>query len=164
MKLYEIPASIRAVEDEIADQGGELTTELERRLTRLEAEFERKVEYLALLIREADVEAAAYKIEENRLRERRRAAENRAANLKRYIQTQMVLSGIRRVKGDYCSVSIAKNSRPSVTWTGEPEQIPEHLRRIKVEIDSTAVLQAQSAGEALPDQLVIEHGEHLRIR
>jgi len=164
MKLYEIPRDIRAVEDEIAENEGELTSELEERLGRLEAEFEKRVEYLALLIREADVEAAAYKIEENRLRDRRKAAENRAANLKRYIQTQMVLSGIRRVKGDYCSVSVQRNSRPSLSWTGDPDRIPEHMRRTKVELDSTAALDYLKLGGEAPAELEVEHGEHLRIR
>lgn len=164
MKLYEIPAEIRLIEDMIAEAEGVITPETEARLEQLELEFRKKAEYLALLIREAQTEVEAYKIEETRLKERRQAAENRADRMKAYLHAQMTAMGETKIHGKLATVSVVGNSRPSVSWTGDwPPPAP--YQRIKVELDTQAVLDHMKiSGGKPPVGAKIEVGTHLRIR
>jgi len=163
MKLYEIPSELRVIEAQIADADGELTPELEAALDALETQFEEKAEYLALLIREAQVEADAYKAEETRLRDRRRAAENRADRLKRYVHEQMQRMGKDKVRGQLASLSVVANSRPSVVWA-EGVEIPDAFSRIKRELDANAVLTHVGIYGEPPEGATLVQGTHLRVR
>ena len=164
MKLYEIPEALRAIEDQIVELDGELTPELEQQLDEITGELERKAESIALLIREASAEAEAFKAEEQRLRDRRRAAESRAESLKRYLLSGLKAAGVQRVKGELVSLTVTRNGRPSIRWDGEPGKIPAQFARVKTELDSNAVLDYLKLGGTPPAEMVVEHGEHLRIR
>ena len=163
MKLYEIPSELRVIEAQIADADGELTPETEAALDGLQEEFDRKAEWIALLVREATVEAEAYKAEETRLRDRRRAAENRAARLKTYVHEQMARMGRDKIKGELASLSVVANSRPSVVWD-EDTDIPDEFARIKRELDANAVLVHVGIHGTPPEGATIVHGTHLRVR
>jgi len=163
MKLYEIPSELRVIEAQIADADGELTPELEAALDALKTEFDQKAEYLALLIREAQVEAEAYKAEETRLRDRRRAAENRADRLKRYVHEQMQRISKDKVRGQLASLSVVANSRPSVIWD-EGTEIPDEFARVKRELDANAVLVHVGIHGQPPKGATLVQGTHLRVR
>lgn len=163
MKLYEIPEEMRALEAQIADAEGELTPEIEERLEQLSAKFADVAEYIALLVREASAEAEAIKVEEQRLRDRRKAVENRADRLRNYIHEQMQIVGTQRIHGNMVTLTIQRNSRPSVRWT-EGEDIPEAFVRIKRELDSRLVLDHIAMFGETPKGAIVEQGSHLRIR
>lgn len=163
MKLYEIPSELRAIEVQIAEMEGELTAEIEAQLDDLQAEFSRKVEWLALMIREAEAEAAVFKAEENRLKERRQAAENRGKRLKAYVHENMLRMEAKSVRGDLATVNVVQNSRPSVTWR-EDVDLPDEFARIKREIDTNAVLVHVGIHGSPPTGAIVETGSHVRIR
>ena len=163
MKLYEIPSELRAIEAQIAEMEGELTAELEEQLDSLQAEFDRKVEWLALMIREAEAEAAAFKLEEQRLGERRKAADNRAKRLKFYVHEQMQRMQVGKVAGELATISLVANSRPSVRWE-EGVDIPDEFCRIKRELDTNAVLLHVGIHGEPPAGASVVTGSHLRIR
>lgn len=163
LRLYDIPDAYREIEAAIIEAEGEITPEQEEALDRLDDEFERKVEYLALLSREAKAEAKAVAQEEIRLRQRRKAAENRERRIKSYLHVCLDMAGRDRVEGERVKVRIQANSRPRITWTKAPEEAPEPFRRVTVDVDGTAVYQAWKAGDDLADGFVIEHGSHARI-
>ena len=94
LRLYELPDAIREIEAEIIEAEGEITDDIADRLDHLEGEFERKAEYLALLSREARAEAKAVKEEEDRLKARRTAAENREKRIKDYLLFSMQKLGV----------------------------------------------------------------------
>jgi len=168
MKLYEIPHAIRAIEAMIEEAEGELTPETEALLTQHEAEFERKAEWIALMIREAMADAASVKAEEDRVVEllgnRRRAFERRAHDLKRYLHDCMAAKGCDKIKGELVSLGIQRNSVPTIVVEVAPEALPERFRRVRVESDGTALRDAFKAGEELPAGVTAEYGTHLRIR
>jgi hypothetical protein len=164
LKLYELPDAIREVEAAIIEAEGEITDEIADRLDHLEGEFERKAEYLALLSREAKAEAAAVKQEEDRLKARRTAAENRERRIKDYLHACMLRLGVSKVDGDRAKVAIQKNGRPSITWMGEEDQVPDAFRRVSVSVDGTAAYNAWKSGAELPEGFRVEVGTHVRVR
>lgn len=164
MRLYELPDAIREALDRAVDpETGEITEALGAELDALEEEFERKAEYIALLSREAKAEAAAVKVEENRLAARRQAAENRERRLKDYLQGCMIAAGIDRIEGERAKVRIQSNSRPSITWRGDPENVPEAFRRMTVSVDTAAAYEELKAGAELPEGFEVQTGVHCRV-
>jgi Skp family chaperone for outer membrane proteins len=164
MRLYEIPAAYRAIEAQIEELEGELPEDLEAKLDELDEEFERKVEFLAMLAREAKLEAEAWKQEEDRVQARRRALEARQKRLQDYVQAAMVATGRPKVSGSKLTVAIQKNSVPTVRVDLDPTQLPPEFQRVRVEADNAAIRDAAKAGAELPDGVMVEYGSHLRIR
>lgn len=163
LTLYDIPARYRELEEQIIEADGELTPEVEAELDSLQDAFERKAEYIALLSREARAEAKAVKEEEDRLKARRTAAENRESRLKDYLQACLTRAGVDRVEGDRIKARIQDNSRPSIRWMGEEDAIPEPFKRVRVDLDGSAAYETWKDGEPLPEGFVVETGRHLRI-
>ena len=163
MRLYELPTELRLIEQQIAEADGELTPELEAALDQLQAEFADKAEWIALMVREAEAEAEAYKIEETRLRERRRAAENKATRLKTYVHEQMQRMGVDKIRGALAQVSVVNNSRPTVRWS-EDVELPDAFARVKRELDANAVLVHVGIYGQPPEGAIVETGTHLRVR
>lgn len=163
LRLYDLPDAIRAVEERIIEAEGEITPEIEQELDHLEGEFERKAEHLALLSREARAEAKAVKEEEDRLKARRTAAENRERRLKDYLHSSMRRLGVDRIEGDRAKVRVQDNTRPSITWTGEDDAIPEGFKRVSVSVDGTATYDQWKAGSDLPEGFRVEVGSHVRV-
>lgn len=170
LRLYDIPEAIREIEAKIIEAEGELTPEIEAELDALEGAFDRKAEYIAVLSREAKAEATAVKQEEDRLRARRTAAENRERRLKDYLHACMTRLGVLKVDGERVKVAVQTNGRPSIEWMGEPDAIPEPFRRVTVGVDGVAAYDAWRAAPeneratALPEGFRVEVGTHVRIR
>jgi hypothetical protein len=163
MKLYEIPIALRRIEEQIADADGEITPDIDAQLSALEGELERKLEWIALMAREAQAEGDVYGAEIVRLAARKKAAENRAASLKAYAMEVMQQTGREKVKGELASLAVVRNSAPSLTVTVAPELLPERFRRVTVAPHLQAIRDAVKAGETV-EGVEIEQGYHVRIR
>jgi hypothetical protein len=169
LKLYELPDAIREVEAAIIEAEGEITDEIADRLDHLEGEFERKAEYIALLSREAKAEAAAVKQEEDRLKARRTAAENRERRLKDYLLMCMTRLGVEKVEGERAKVRVQANGRPSITWVGKEDAIPEAFKRVSVSVDGALAYDTWKAApederdSVLPEGFRVEVGQHVRV-
>lgn len=85
MRLYEIEEEIRHVLEAVELEDGSFSADLEGRLAALEMERERKLLAIAAVIRELKAETAAVKLEEDRLRDRRLALENRYERLRKWL-------------------------------------------------------------------------------
>ena len=160
--LYALPVAFEAIETEIDQADGELSADLETRLDALETNLEEKTEAIAILIRRAESEEAVYQAEVDRLTMARNVARNRKDRLKLYLLTTLQTLGRDHVATRLFKVRIQKNSAPSVRWVGEG-LFPTQYQRVKIELDATAVLRDWRAGVALPDDLVVAVGHHLRI-
>ena len=164
MKLYEIPMALRQLETKIEEAEGLLTPELEAELDALGEEFDRKTEFVAMLIREAKLEAEKWKAEEDRVSSRRRSLERRAEGLTRYLHEQMTAMGRDKVPGDLLTVAIQRNSQPTVSFDREPHWLPEEYRRVEFRMDAKRLREDYEAGKPLPEGVIIHHGTHVRIR
>jgi transcriptional regulator of heat shock response len=108
-------------------------------------EIEDKAENIAKLIRSILVDAEAIKIEETRLTNRRKALENRATYLKTYLQEQMELSKIDKVKRPTVTISI-QNNPPSVLIEDESLIPSEYMIPQADTIDKRTLLKDMKEG------------------
>lgn len=164
LRLYELPAAIREIETRIIEAEGELTPEDEQALDALEGEFNHKAEWIALLAQEARAEAAGSEQQAKRLAARVRSAKNREGRLKSYLHDCMTARGVSKVEGEQIKISVVKNSQPTITWTGDPESIPEGYKRVTIAPDLAHAREQMKAGEMLPDGFTVERGSHVRCR
>lgn len=163
MTLYEIADSIRHIAANI-DESGELLPETEEQLAALEMSFEAKVEHLCRWRAELDAEASAFLQEAKRLGDRAGALARRSEWIKEWIRKSMLAAQLSAVDAGFFRVRAQRNGRPTITLVGD--MIPEAFRRFvpaRVEFDSQAAYQAWKEGMALPDQIKVECGTHLRI-
>jgi hypothetical protein len=163
LHLYELPAAFDKIDHEIESLGGELPLGLEEELDALELNLESKAEGVAALIREAESEAQAYKVEIERLRSLYRAAENRGNGLREYLRSTMTALNRTKLATPRFKLSVQRNSVPTIRWPGEPETIPAELKRVRVELDGQAAIEAYRLG-SLPEGFDVHVGTHLRIR
>lgn len=85
MNLYEIDRQIQElIENSVDPETGELTLD-PAALDALQMEREAKIENLACYVKNLTADAKSIKAEEQALSERRKAAENKAERLKRYL-------------------------------------------------------------------------------
>ena len=162
LRLYELPLAFRALEEEIDSRDGELDDDLEARLDELELTLEEKADAIAALVREAEAESIAVKVEIDRLAVRRQSAERRASRLKAYLHDTLVTLGRDKVQGSRFKLRVQRNSQPTIRWTRELDELPEPLKRITVSLDGHAAHEACKAGQ-LPDGFEVTQGTHLRI-
>lgn len=85
MRLYEIAADLRALFDKIEANDGDMTDDDVMQLEELQLNYDTKVEGTALYIKNLEAEADMIKVEEERLRARRKANENKAGRLRAYL-------------------------------------------------------------------------------
>lgn len=163
LHLWEIADGIQALGERIAEAEGELTPELEAEWDRLEGSLESKVENTALYIRDIETDAEKAKAEEQRIRAIRTALENQASRMKDYLQFQLARAGRDKVETPKARVRIQANSRPSIRYTGDPADLPDAFKRVRVDVDGTAAYEAWKREEELPEGFVVETGSHLRV-
>jgi hypothetical protein len=163
--LWAISDELEEIAALIAENGGELTPDLESALDRLEGEFSAKVERVALFVRQAELHAEGAKAEKDRLAAIQKANEQAAAGLKRYLLGIMERHGRDKVDTPKARVRRVL-SPPSYRWTGDTyEQIPDAFRRTRVvcSLDVDAVKKAIEAGEDVPAGVVIDRNHHIRV-
>lgn len=182
LKLYEAVEALGLVNgwiDEHADEllaaGGELSPELAELLDQAEGDFAEKVERVALKVRSLEAEAAAIKVEEARLSQRRKAVENAAASLKQYLHRGLDAAGEKKVKGTLVTVALQANP-PAVAGELTREQLEERYMESKgadpfvtlvpesFTLNKKAVLEAFRAERPLPEGVSVVQGVSLRIR
>lgn len=120
LKLWEAGDAIEIVrvwleehDDLIRANEGAFPDELAELLDKVETDFDRKAERVALFVRELQATAKAVKAEEERLYQRRKSHEAAADRLKTYLEMQMLMHSRPRVEGKLVTLRIQKNP-PSV--------------------------------------------------
>ena len=159
MKLYELTADYNQVLLLAEDLDQETFQDT---LAAIEEAIEDKAENMAKMIRCIEVDVNALKEEEKRLADRRKALENKVSGIKEYLQNQMEVAGIDKVKRPTLTVSI-QNNPPSVEVTDESLIPTDYMVPQPDKIDKKAIL------TALKDGLIIEgcsmkQGRSVRIK
>ena len=144
--LYEINEEILACVDmetgEIVDMD---------KLQELQMQFDEKVEGIALWIKNLLSDAEAIKAEKDKLAERQKACENKAKNLKEYLQN--CLAG-QKFKTPKVSISYRKSESVQVDDMSKLED--DYLKYKEPEVDKTKIKQALKAGVQLAGVQLIE--------
>lgn len=119
-KLYEIAGDIAALKNAVADNGGILTEELDKKLGELELEESEKLDACFASMREVEAMIASAKGEEQARKKhyddakaRRGSFEQELERLRDYILHQMRQSGTEGHKSDLCTISRVRRG-PSI--------------------------------------------------
>ncbi len=159
MKLYELTTSYTQLLD-LADSLDEET--FRDTLSAIEEAIEDKAENTAKLIRGLEADIEILKAEEKRLADRRKALESKVSNTKAYLQEQLEIAGLDKVKRPTITVAI-QNNPPSVEIADE-SLIPSHYMIPQPnKIDKKAILSALKEGLVI-DGCSMKQSRSVRIR
>ena len=134
-------------------------------LDAIEDAFEDKADGYAMIMRSIDADIKAIKEEEARLRNRRKALENKTERMKRNLFDAMKDMGKPKFKTALFSFGIQKNGgKRALVLDVDPTELPDEF--IHVEYSAKNDLLRESLGDAESNQWchLEEQGESLRIR
>ena len=128
------------------------------KLDKLQMDREQKIENIALWIKNLVSDAEALKAEKQTFADRQRAAENKAASLKKYLSDY--LAG-EKYKSAKVSISFRKSETVNIL---DISQIPEqYLKVAEPTVDKTGIKNALKAGEFITGAELIEN-QNIQIR
>lgn len=171
MTLYDYSSDFAELFDRFDEMQGD--EDLEQAwfdtLESIECDFMDKAENIAAYIKSLNAYADTLKAEEKHLAERRRAKENRADRLKKYLLECMEKAHIGRIDRPMASVSVRNNAESPrfsdenkfITWARE--NADELLRYKPPEIDKTAVKKYLQDGGEL-DGVTLERSKSVTIK
>lgn len=157
MNLYELSVAFQEVQN--MDLDPEV---MQDTLDSIEDTIENKAENIAKLIRNHEADVTAYKEEEDRLKTKRQATENKVKWLKTYLEDNMKLTGKTKFKSGMFNFSIQKNPA-SVNITDEKIIPEEFLIQQPPKVDKTSLKEILKRGIEVPGA-ELKQTEGLRIR
>lgn len=157
MNLYELSVAFQEIQN--MDLDPEV---MQDTLDSIEDAIENKAENIAKLIRNLESDVAAYKEEEERLKTKRQATENKVKWLKTYLEDNMKLTGKTKFKSGMFNFSIQKNPA-SVNITDEKIIPEEFLIQQPPKVDKTSLKEILKRGIEVPGA-ELKQTEGLRIR
>lgn len=160
MKLYELTSNYNELQMMIED--GVDPSVLEDTLQAIEESIQDKAQNIALLIKNIEADVDAIKLEEKRLADRRKAAENNCKSLKDYLYQQMTLLEVKRIKGTIVTVGIQKNPA-SLDIAPDAVIPPEYMIPQEPKVDRKTLLAAVKDGMRW-NGITLKQGESVRIR
>nr|WP_026676745.1 siphovirus Gp157 family protein [Fictibacillus gelatini] len=158
MKLYELAHNYMQIQNMIEE--GE-TESLRDTLESIEDAIEDKAENIAKMVQSFNVECEAIKAEEKRLADRRKALETKVNGLKQYLQEQLELAGLNKIKRPTITISIQKNP-PSVSIPDE-SKVPSQYLIMQPKINKKLILEHLKNGHEY-EWASIHQGKSLRIK
>ena len=162
--LYELAAEYRADAEKLADMDLDEQT-LADTLEGLGGELEVKAQNVVMFTRNLEATAAAIKEAEAQMAARRKALENRAAGLRRYVLENMQFAGIQKIECPFFKLSIRDN--PAAVDIYEPGLIPaQYMKQPEPPPpapDKTAIKAAITAGTEVPGAKLTK-GTRLEIK
>lgn len=157
MNLYELSLAFQDVQN--MDLDPEVMKDT---LDSIEDAIESKAENIAKLVRNLESDVSAYKEEEDRLKTKRQATENKVKWLKTYLEDNMKLTGKTKFKSGMFNFSIQKNPA-SVNITDERIIPEEFLIQQPPKVDKTSLKEILKRGIEVPGA-ELKQTEGLRIR
>lgn len=157
MNLYELSLSFQEVQN--MDLDPEVMKDT---LDSIGGTFENKAENIAKLIRNLESDRLAYKEEEDRLKAKRQAVENKLEWLKTYLKDCMKLTGKTKFKSGVFKFSIQKNP-VSVNITNKKIIPEDYLIPQPHKVNNTTLKKALKDGIEVPGA-ELKQTEGLRIR
>lgn len=119
--LYEIASIHRADVEKLADLELDPQT-LADTLESMGGELEVKAQNVVMFARNLEATAAAIKEAEAQMAARRKAIENRAASLRKYVKDAMDLAGVTKIESPYFRLTVQNN--PPAVDVFEPGLVP----------------------------------------
>lgn len=180
MSLYNLTKELVTVNNTITEAEGELTPDLEADLDRLNLEIAVKAITIGKWILNLGADELAIKNEIDRMKNKKRVAENLRERLKKYVRDCMIATGRKKIETPTLRVTVQK-SNPSVEIENE-EAVPARFKTVEtvVKIDKKELLkefktleaekkELEKAGisvedfQGIPGAKLIENNYHIRI-
>jgi hypothetical protein len=163
--LYEITDALVHTIDDIMENGGELTEELEKRFDKGQLDFKDKAANIIRYELGLDGDAEAVKKEIARLQTSLRSIENRKEWMRGYLKRNMEATGITEIKHPLLpTISIAKNP-PSVKIVDENILLAGYVEiRPTTHVDKKAILVALKAGKEVSGAILVDDKTNLRVK
>jgi len=162
--LYELAQEYRAAAEKLADLDLDEQT-LADTLEGMSGDLEVKAQNVVMFTRNLEATAAAIKDAEAQMAARRKALENRAAGLRRYVLENMQFAGIQKIECPYFKLSVRDN--PASVEIYEPGLIPaQYMRQPEPPPpapDKAAIKAAIAAGTEVPGAKLTK-GTRLEIK
>ena len=162
--LYNIAAEYRAAAEKLAELDLDAQT-IADTLEGLSGDLETKAQNVAFFVRNLEATAAAIKQAEADMAARRKAMENRADSLRRYIFDSMTVAGIEKIECPHFRLAIKNN--PAAVDVFEPGLVPASFMRTPEPPppapDKTAIKEALKAGQDVPGARLTS-GQRLEIK
>ena len=150
--LFNIDAELYEVYNEIENNGGEMTPELEATLEITEAERLTKGEGYVYVIKQLRSQSDMIKSEIKRLQELAKRYENSADKLSDTLLQSVVAHG--QIKTALVTISSRKSKAVSIT---DESLLGAEFMRIKTEPNKTAIKEALEAGQEVQGALIVEN-------
>jgi hypothetical protein len=171
MKLYEIPIEAAQIEILLTESEGELTPEIEARISEFLAGGEQKLENAACVVKSLDAQAEACKVESKRLAARQHALENNCDRLKALMLMAVDAAFKGKLKTPLFTIW-GQTSAGSATFAlaqgKELRDLPDAFVKFEAPtLDTGALWQAWRNHQELPSDVVVtelEGKRSLRIR
>jgi hypothetical protein len=138
--LYDIRGAHFALLRELQDLDGELSPEMEARLTAIECAHDEKLEACCCVLKNFGAWVELHKAEIDRLAERKRLLEARMERLKLWVSGSVPAEGWER---GVHKLSWRKSKSVEVE---DAEKLPLEMTRVKLEADKTALKKALESG------------------
>ena len=161
--LYELTADVLTLQDMLEQPLDDEQILLDT-LEAVQGEYEDKLEAYCKVIKNLETDAEAFKMEAQRLTDKRRVLENNIARLKRAMFDSMKATGTAKVKGQLFTVAIQKNGgKLPVVVTADVSALPEDCVKVVKSPDLEAISKLIDSGNTEYAHYG-ERGESLRIR
>lgn len=150
--LFNLDAELFSIQEEINENGGELTPELEERLEITTIGREQKIAGCLYIARELRNKANFVRAEAKRLQEIAKQYDNTADRLEENVLTSII--NIGPVKTDFMSVTTRRTKAVHIV---DDKEIPEEFCRVKYEPNKTAIKEAIENGMEVPGAEIVEN-------
>ena len=160
MKLIELTDIYKNILN-LIDSGEATEDELKLALNQIEDEIETKAQNIAFVLKEIDSDIEKFKSIEDEFARKRKTLEFNKANLKQYLESNMIATDKKKFKTEYFSFNIQKNA-PSLDIANE-DHIPDKYYITERKLQKKELLDAIKKGIEI-DGVALKQSESLRIR
>lgn len=167
LSLYHLADWTSRLQYALLDAEGEMVPEiaevLEAELAEVGAALDEKLVRCGQVVLTLQANAAAAKMERDRLDSIYKRWNRSGDSLKEYMRNHMTRVGVGKVKHETCPLRLQKNPA-SVVVECEATDLPTEFQKIQIDPDNTALKAAWKAGDKLPAGVSIdETRNHIRI-
>lgn len=159
-KLYELSTAYNAILQQLEDADETQLEMLTDSLECVQASIEVKVDGISKMLKIIS-DTSAIDAEIDRLQKMKRSAQSKERWLKSYLQSQMELMGIEKLKTDLFQVSIQNN--PPAVDDYDPALIPASYQKVTYDIDRRRILDDLKNGLNVPG-CALKQSKSIRIR
>lgn len=166
--IWRMSETMRELGDELVDNGGEMTPEIETRLRTVERGAPALVDGIQQLALKVKSEEGALDAEIKRLQALKKSRANAVEGLKRFMLNFMLNTGVERIEGDLCTASV-RTSAESVQcdeaavmspFASQIEELgrslPSYLT-VEVKVSKTALKEAIRRGEPVKGAMLVRN-------